>query len=269
MEFKFSDVYSMGEIQQIKSKDYCIVLVHGFSESKECWNDVINQLKENANIVTYDCVGHGNNSDLWNCTSFKAYVDQLKALVTFLKEKEKFNHIILVGHSQGAAIATQYTLQQPDNIEKLILISPFTYVANPLKATWTNFLKLVQKGNMELFWDINSSLLLGPKSNIWSKFRGESIQDRLEFFSQEQLILLIKALLEVNVVGDMSILHTKLRYLIHGEYDTMFPNYYSKEISNRIPEANYIQVDNANHLLIELEPHISHAIIKTIGEIAH
>ncbi|MGY1423658.1 alpha/beta fold hydrolase [Bacillus cereus] len=267
MTFQFSNTYSTGDIQRIANKDCCIVFIHGFSESKECWSDIVYQVKDHVNVVTYDCLGHGNNSNLWNNASFEAYVDQLKSLIHFLKVEEQINKIILVGHSQGAAIATQYTLQHPDNIDKLMLISPFTYVAEPLKALWTNFLKLVQRGDMELFWNINSSLLLGPKSKSWSNFREKSIQDRLEFFSQEQLILLIKSLLDVKVVGDMSILHNKLTHLIHGEYDTMFPNYYSKEILRYIPEANFIKVDDANHLLIELETHISQELIKTVVEI--
>lgn len=267
MIFQFSNIYSAGDIQRIANKECCIVFVHGFSESKACWGDIVDQVKDHANVVTYDCIGHGNNSDLWHQASFETYVDQLKSLINFLKLEEKFKKIILVGHSQGAAIAAQYTLRHPDNVEKLMLISPFTYVAEPLKALWTNFLKLVQRSDMELFWNINSSLLLGPKSKIWSDFRENSIQERLEVFSQDQVSLLIKALLEVNVVGDMSILHNKLTHLIHGEYDTMFPNYYSKEIIRLIPEANFIKVDDANHLLIELEPHISQAIIKNIVEI--
>ncbi|MCM3737307.1 alpha/beta hydrolase [Bacillus cytotoxicus] len=268
MEIQFSKRYSAAEIFHTESKEYCVVFVHGFSESKTCWDDIVRHIQKHSNVVTYDCLGHGNNSDLWEETSFNAYVTQLKELITFLKQEEKFNKIILVGHSQGAAIATQYTLQHFDNIDKLILISPFTYIAEPLKATWTNFLELVKRGDEELFWDINSSLLLGPKSEKWSHLRGDSIQHRLDFFSKKQLVFLIKALLNVNVVGDISTLHNKLACLIHGEYDTMFPNYYSKEILKSVPQAKYIQVSNANHLLVELEPYVSQTIIQVISEIA-
>lgn len=267
MEIQFSERYSAAKIFRMENKKCCVVFVHGFSESKTCWDDIVHHVKKYSNVVTYDCLGHGNNSDLWEEASFNTYVVQLKELITFLKQEEKFNKIILVGHSQGAAIAVQYTLQNFNNIDKLILISPFTYIAEPLKATWTNFLELVRRGDEELFWDINSSLLLGQKSEKWSHLRGDSIQYRLEFFSKKQLIFLIKALLNVNVVGDISILHSKLSSLIHGEYDTMFPNYYSKEILKLVPQADYIQVDHANHLLIELEPYVSQTIIQVISEI--
>lgn len=263
----FSSQYSVANIHRHENQRCCFVLVHGFSESAVCWSDMIISIKNHANVVTYDCVGHGNNAHLWGNASFQAYVQQLDELVSYLKESECFKKIILVGHSQGAGIVAQYAIQNPTNLDGLILISPFFYIGDPLRALWTNFLQLVEQGEIRRFWDLNSSLLLGPKSESWSQFREDSIQERLDFFTKEQLVVLINALLHIQVTGYLSTLKNKPMYLIHGQYDLMFPNYYSKEIQKQVPGAEYIEVDGANHLLLELESEVYQVMLKMMKDI--
>ncbi|SFX57011.1 Lysophospholipase, alpha-beta hydrolase superfamily [Thermoactinomyces sp. DSM 45891] len=262
----FSSQYSVANIHRHENKKCCFVLVHGFSESAVCWDDMINPIKDHANFITYDCVGHGNNAHLWELASFPAYVQQLDDLVSYLKEKECFQKMILVGHSQGAGIVAQYSIQNPTNVDGLILISPFLYIGAPLRALWTNFLQLVEQGEMRRFWDLNSSLLLGPKSESWSQFRESSMQERLNFFTKEQLVMLLNALLHIEVTGDLSTLKNKPMYLIHGQYDLMFPSYYSKEIQSQVLEAEYIEVEGANHLLIELESAVYSVMLKMMKD---
>lgn len=263
-KIEFSSLYSSANIHRIENNECCIVFVHGFSESAICWDDIVNKLKGHGNLVTYDCAGHGDNAKLWPNVSFELYVEQLGQLVRHLKKNEKFEKIILVGHSQGAAIAAQYAIQKPEYVNGLMLISAFFRVDMPLKAIWNNFLQLVQQGDSRRFWDLNSSLLLGVKSGIWSGLRGQVIQQHLDFFVKEQLVVLINALLNVSVRVDPLKLKNKPVYLIHGEYDIMVPNYYSKEILKDIPDAKYIEIDNANHLLVELEPNVSQLLLEMI-----
>ncbi|MFJ3386962.1 alpha/beta fold hydrolase [Lysinibacillus sp. NPDC086135] len=267
-KIQYSKLYSTANIFRTGRSDCCILFVHGFSESSICWEDVSTKIKGHVNLVTYDCIGHGNNASLWKQASFESYTDQLDELINYLLEYEKFTKIILVGHSQGASIAMQYSMKNPNKVYKLILVSPITYIDNALESLWNNFIKLVEKGQIERFWDINSSLLLGPKSKEWSHFRGNAIQKRLEFFSQEHLLSLMKALLDINIEKDLSILSNKITHLIHGEYDAMFPNYYSKSILKYLPNAEYIEVAGANHLLIELEPHISRALMEFVNDLS-
>ncbi|MDQ0416682.1 pimeloyl-ACP methyl ester carboxylesterase [Croceifilum oryzae] len=263
----FSSLYSVANIHRHENKKCCFVFVHGFSESGVCWDDIIIPIKGRANFVSYDCVGHGNNAYLWEQASFQAYVHQLDELVSYLKEKECFQKIVLVGHSQGAAIVAQYSIQSLENVDGLILISPFFYIGEPLGALWSNFLQLVEQGEVRRFWDVNSSLLLGPRSESWSQFREVSIQERLNFFTKEQLMVLINALLHIQVTGDISTLKNKPMYLIHGQYDLMFPNYYSKEIQKQVLEAEYMEVEGANHLLIELESEVYQVMLKMMKDI--
>ncbi|TCP68328.1 alpha/beta fold hydrolase [Baia soyae] len=264
-DLPFSSLYSMAYMNRNVNKNCCFVFVHGFSESGVCWDDIINPIKDHANFVTYDCVGHGNNAHLWERVSFHTYVHQLGELVSYLKERECFCNIILVGHSQGAAIVSQYAINSAKNVDGLILISPFFYIGAPLKALWTNFLQLVEQGEIRRFWDVNSSLLLGPKSESWAQYREDSIQQRLNFFTKEQLTVLIKTLLSLQITGEISTFNHKPMYLIHGQYDLMFPNYYSKEIQKQVPVAKYIEVDGANHLLIECESEIRQVLLDVVN----
>lgn len=253
-----------------KSTSSCwVICVHGFSESGECWNSIFDQLRGRANLLAYDCLGHGANKEFWRDVSFRAYVDQLGEIVRKIKAEDARRKIILVGHSQAAAIVAQYAIINSGMVDGLMLISPFFEVKEPIMALWQQFLKMVREGRREDMWSINSALLLGPKSGSWAPFRSEAIRSRVEFFPEAHLARLIEALLSVNVEGDLSILSRIPVHVVHGERDAMFPSYYSEEIGRKLPTAHFRIVKDAVHLLIELEPEVIRSLSELITCVAN
>lgn len=243
--------------------DCWIVCVHGFSESGECWDNIFDKLHGKANLVSYDCLGHGKNKKLWPQVTFKSYVDQLGVIVSNLKKQNAKRKIVLVGHSQAAAIVAQFALSNVKLVDGLMLISPFLEIKEPLKALWSHFIEFVKEGKRKEMWSINSALLLGPKSKVWSDFRKKAIQHRLDFFQQDHLVVLLQALLSIKITGDLAKLSHLPMHIVHGQRDTMFPTYYSEDILKVLPNAKYVEIKDAVHLLVELEPEV----IKSLGEL--
>jgi len=97
-----------------------LVLIHGLGASAERWDRVIPLFTEKYHVIVPDLVGFGYSD--------KPLADY--TLEFFSKFLEKFFiasdivHPYLIGSSLGGQISAEYTASHPQDIEKLILVSP-------------------------------------------------------------------------------------------------------------------------------------------------
>lgn len=104
-----------------------IVLIHGTASSLHTFDAWTNSLKNSNRVIRIDLPAFGltgpfpdRNYSIANYTSF------IKDFLTALKIKQ----CVLVGNSLGGQIAWNFTLEQPDMVEKLILIDASGYPLN-------------------------------------------------------------------------------------------------------------------------------------------
>lgn len=110
------------KIRYLESGDskQTLVLVHGLGASAERWEHVIPLFADNFRIIVPDLIGFG--------LSDKPQVDYTPEF--FSEFLEKFfvasgtKRPYLVGSSLGGQISVEYTVSHPNNVEKLVLVSP-------------------------------------------------------------------------------------------------------------------------------------------------
>lgn len=90
-----------------------ILLLHGFTGSRENWLKVAGRLTPNFRVVIPDLPGWGASQRIDN-TDYGAPA-QAKRLAAFI-DALQLDHIVLVGHSMGGLIAGLYATQHPDKI---------------------------------------------------------------------------------------------------------------------------------------------------------
>lgn len=89
-----------------------ISYLHGFTQTKESWLPVIEQLEQNHSHCLLDAPGHGLSPD------GQRTLQQAASDVA-----ESMHPGILVGYSMGARIALHVALQHPEIVTALVLIS--------------------------------------------------------------------------------------------------------------------------------------------------
>ncbi|MGP4081580.1 alpha/beta fold hydrolase [Pseudalkalibacillus sp. R45] len=94
-----------------------VILLHSGGADLRDWTFVTPFLAEHFKVITFDGRGVGNSPDPSGKVN---YVEDLKNLLDYF-ELEK---VMLVGHSMGGQIATDFTLEYPQRVSKLILIAP-------------------------------------------------------------------------------------------------------------------------------------------------
>lgn len=106
------------------------LLVHGLGASAVSWVDVMAGLAEHGPVVAVDLPGFGRTraADDESLT-INAYV----AFVLKVVDALGWDRFTLHGNSMGGLIGTFLAAQQPERIERLVLVSPALPPSSPLK----------------------------------------------------------------------------------------------------------------------------------------
>ena len=86
-------------------------------------------------VLTYDLFGRGYSERVPGQQNAAFFLGQLRAL---LKDQNVEDEVVLVGFSMGAQIAAAFASEEPERVNKLILVAPFGLMPpEPGRGHWT------------------------------------------------------------------------------------------------------------------------------------
>lgn len=200
-----------------------IVFIHGFGGQGRQWEYQLWQFSNDNRVIAIDLRGHGR-SDKPECNySMSTIQRDLKTALDVLGVKER---VVLVGHSFGGAIATEFTVAHPERVERLILIATAgEFHLNPLYRLLLRFPRRV----INTLDPFTQNWLSAPphvmhslyhnnlsKWNGWSLFRSIDVPTMI----------------------------------IHGHQDRVFEKPLFEEVTRAIPKAEEINVGASGHLVM-------------------
>jgi pimeloyl-ACP methyl ester carboxylesterase len=105
---------------QTGSGDTLLVLVHGNWASKRWWQLFLHRLPADYRAVAPDLRGFGATHGPDHGYTMPEHAADLRAFLDALHVERA----IIIGHSLGGAIATQFALQWPERVRALVLVDP-------------------------------------------------------------------------------------------------------------------------------------------------
>ena len=96
------------------------VFLHGFGGQAEQWHYQMQKFSLENRVIALDLRGHGLSDKPGTGYDMPRLIEDLETALTLLKVKGNF---VLVGHSFGGAVVTEYALKHPDRVERLILMA--------------------------------------------------------------------------------------------------------------------------------------------------
>ncbi len=116
---KFIEVGGMQVHYRDEGKGFPIVLIHGTASSLHTWDAWTKELTKTNRIIRMDLPAFGITGPNTNADySIKNYTNFLHQFL----EKIKVDKFYLAGNSLGGNIAWNYTAENPEKVEKLILV---------------------------------------------------------------------------------------------------------------------------------------------------
>lgn len=102
-----------------RDAEHTILFLHGFGGHALQWEKQLAPYAEKYRVVAPDLRGHGLSDHPDTQYSMQEHVSDLERIVEQLHFPKQF---VVVGHSFGGAIATEFTVKNQARVEKLILI---------------------------------------------------------------------------------------------------------------------------------------------------
>jgi pimeloyl-ACP methyl ester carboxylesterase len=109
LSFKPERRQTMDLHYEVQGKGEAVVLIHSGGADLRDWELIAPQLAQTYQVITFDGRGAGQSPPLLEPAN---YVEDLRQLLDHLH----LDRVILVGHSIGGQIATDFALAYPDRV---------------------------------------------------------------------------------------------------------------------------------------------------------
>jgi len=240
----------MEELIDINGRNLCVktfgtgeplIFLHSSLLTSEMWDNQIEYFSEKHLVIAYDFCGHGK-SELPK-GAYSEY-DDLKAII----DKKNLTKVTIIGCSYGGSVALDFVLKYPENVSKLILISPavngYKY---PLRLTFESIrnFRNVQKIGIE------KSVELFLKNKYWDYFIPENRETFKKLFIANRKFYhgnySKKYILKPNAIKRLSEINKDV-LLIIGDNDSVFNKNVSIKLKENINNMKYCEIKECGHL---------------------
>ena len=100
-----------------------VVFESGFGQGAGVWKDVIADLGPQCRCISYARAGLGQSGSDGQPKTIEQHLQDLDAVIESLAPGQK---LVLVGHSYGGLLATEFARRHPERLQGLVLVDPAT-----------------------------------------------------------------------------------------------------------------------------------------------
>jgi haloacetate dehalogenase len=109
-----------------------LLLLHGYPQTHAAWHKVASELARTFTIVLPDLRGYGHSSCPPDDVEHRAYSKRTMAAdVAQLMRDLGHSRFLVMGHDRGGRVAYRLALDQPDLVERLVIVD--------IMSTWDNW----------------------------------------------------------------------------------------------------------------------------------
>lgn len=135
-----------------KGKGIPVVLLHGYLESLNIWDDFSSLLTQHCRVIRIDLPGHGGSGIIGETHTMELIAESVKAVMDHLK----LDKVYLIGHSLGGYVTLAFLELFPERLNGFSL-----FHAHPLSDTPETIVKrereinLVLEGRKDMICNVN------------------------------------------------------------------------------------------------------------------
>jgi pimeloyl-ACP methyl ester carboxylesterase len=161
-----------------------LVLLHGFMESSEIWDEYASLLSETSRVITPDLPGHGSSGMMGTVHR----MDEMAMLIFKLLQHLNALPCTLVGHSMGGYVALELAAHHPEAMEALCLFHSNAHEDSPEAILNRNRTISLVHQNRKGFISQFIPELFAPDNRLKFAHEIRLLQDRAAGMTSESII---------------------------------------------------------------------------------
>lgn len=111
------------QAEETGSGPITVVFESGFGQGAGAWKEVVAGLGRDYHSITYARAGLGKSGSDGHPKRIDAHLADLTAVIDTLAPGRR---VVLVGHSYGGLLATEFARRHPERLQGLVLVDPAT-----------------------------------------------------------------------------------------------------------------------------------------------
>ena len=228
-----------------------VVLIHGFAEDVQIWENIIPELQTEYRIIAPDLPGSGSTA----VNTEGITMDSMAEFIREMLEKHNIDTCSMIGHSMGGYITLAFAEKYPEKLNRFGLFHSTAYAdSEEKKEARKKNIDFIQKHGSAKFLAQSVPNLFSEETRKKSPELVKNMIERYSNFSPDSLVNYTRAMM--NRPDRIEVLKTfaKPVLFIMGENDTAVPLEQGlKQCS--IPEFSYIYIaTHSGHLGMLEEP---------------
>src|ERR1035437_9933689 len=175
-----------------KGKGRVIVLLHGFLESLEIWEELSNKLSKRFRVIAIDLPGHGRTPGIGYVHSMELMAECVKAVMDSLG----LSRYVVVGHSMGGYAALAFAEMFPQNVSGLCIFhSTALPDSEAKKKDRDRVAEIVKKDRQQFISELIPKLFAGENISLLKKEVSRAKQIAMET-PKEGIVAALKGMKE-------------------------------------------------------------------------
>jgi 3-oxoadipate enol-lactonase len=135
-----------------------IVLVHSLALDRSVWRYVVPMLTDRADVLAYDCRGHGRSERRPGPYSTRLFGDDLASVLGSVGWREA----TVVGCSMGGCAVQELAMAHPERVCGLVLIDTTAWYGEQAAASWAQRAEKARAGGMRALVDYQVARWFSP-----------------------------------------------------------------------------------------------------------
>lgn len=244
--------------------DCTIVLLHGYLESLDTWDEFTSLLSPKFRVVAIDLPGHGVSEVKGEIHTMEFLADTVHAALHVLGVEKA----VLVGHSMGGYVALEYLRKYADFLSGIVL---FHSTPNPDSEKKQNDrlreIELIRAGKKELLARSFPQIGFAPQNRERLDWAIEQLSEQICMTEEEGIVAILNGIRERTDLNDVMRTSNVPELILLGRHDEYITPEIAEKMLSDHPQAHVVWLENSGHMGFIEEPEASaDAIISFVSE---
>jgi len=245
-----------------QGKGNVIVLLHGYLETLEIWNDFAAELAKTFRVISIDIPGHGNSGKVAEIHTMDLMAEAVDEVLKTLNIDKAF----VIGHSLGGYVTLAFLANYPLKTSGICLFhsTPFADT-DEKKANRDREIGIVREGKKELLFNTNVPKGFANDHLITMKEKVDWAISIAAKCDPEGIIALLEGM-KIRPDRQKLLKETGIPILyILGKKDNYIPYEVMYGVAQRSAKGEALTLENSGHLGFLEEPGICLEIIRSFA----
>jgi len=227
-----------------RGKGRVVVLLHGFMESLEMWDDFSKELSKSFRVICIDLPGFGETP----CIGYVHSMEMMAKCVKVVMGKERLKKYVIIGHSMGGYVTMAFADLFIENVKGLGLFHSSALADTSEKKQSRNKAISVVKKNPRQFIKVFFKPLFAPQNEKKYKASIEKLQEKAEKFSKQAIVNALEGMKD-RKRRDWILELVKFPVLfIIGKHDAAIPAETVLKQTKLVKNSTVLFLENAGHM---------------------